>query len=65
MAGFRGPSGYVAGGASLGTGGNQVMNAQTGTVSSTSIGGWHPTILYLFALLVVEWVVLVWLQKYI
>lgn len=41
------------------------MDAQSGMVNSTTIGGWHPTIVYLFALLVVEWVVLVWLQKYI
>jgi hypothetical protein len=49
---------------SLGTGGSQIMDAQTGTIPG-SVGAWHPTILYLFALLVVEWAALVFLSKYL
>jgi len=40
------------------------MDVQSGTIPG-SVGGWHPTVLYLFALLVVEWIALVILSKYI
>lgn len=64
MAGFRGPNPYAMQNGSLGTGGSQIMDAQTGTIPG-SVGAWHPTILYLFALLVVEWAALVFLSKYL
>jgi len=64
MSAFRGPSPYATDGGSMGTGGNQVMDVQSGTIPG-SVGGWHPTVLYLFALLVVEWIALVILSKYI
>lgn len=63
---FRGPSAYVNAGASLGSGGNQTMDAQTGTVTGAGmVGDWHPTIIYLVALLAVEWIALVVISKYI
>lgn len=64
MTAFRGPSSYPNNGAGMSTGGSVVVNNNTGTVPG-SVGSWHPTVLYLFALLVVEWVVLVWISKYI
>jgi len=64
MAGFRGPTPYADVSASFGVGGNQVMDASTGTVPG-SVGAWHPTILYLFGLLVVEWLLLVFVSRYV
>lgn len=49
-----------------GTGGNQIMNASTGTLKEpVSNTGWHPTVLYLIALLVVEWAAFIVLNKYL
>jgi len=49
-----------------GTGGNQTVNAQTGSVpGNIGVGDWHPTVLYLLGLLVVEWAVFLALTKYL
>lgn len=48
-----------------GTGGNQVFNAKTGEIKQGVTGQWHPTVLYLLALLVVEWAAFLLLSKYL
>ena len=51
---------------SHGVGGNQVVGNQTGSIpGSSSLQNWHPTILYLLGLLIVEWFVFVLLSNYI
>lgn len=61
---YRGLSVYPS--ESHGTGGNQTMSAQTGAVPG-AIGSkdWHPTVLYLLGLLVVEWAIFIALSKYL
>lgn len=62
--GFRGANPYADSG--FNTGGNSVVSNATGIAQGANQGtSWHPTILYLFGLLVVEWVLLFVLQKYI
>ena len=50
----------------LGTGGNQVANAQSGMIPGKSgLGQWHPTVIYLLILLVIEWAVFLFINKFI
>lgn len=62
---FRGPNVYAEAG--LGTGGNQIVNAKTGSIPGgrNLTGDWHPTVLYLLLLLVVEWAAFIWITKYL
>lgn len=62
---FRGAPVFDGGG--FGTGGNTGMAKVTGKVktSPVSTGSWHPTVIYLIALLVVEWIAFVCLVKFI
>ena len=51
---------------SHGVGGNQVVNNQSGGIPGTnSLSDWHPTVLYLLGLLIVEWIAFVVLSHYI
>lgn len=59
---FRGQFPY--GDSGLGTGGNQVTNAQTGSIAG-GVGQWHPTVIYLLILLVIEWAVFLFINKFI
>lgn len=48
----------------LGTGGNQVTDAQSGMIAG-AVGSWHPTVIYLLLLLVVEWAVFLFINSII
>ena len=51
---------------SHGVGGNQVVGNQTGGIpGSNTLQDWHPTILYLLGLLILEWIAFVVLSNYI
>ena len=51
---------------SHGVGGNQVVNNQSGNIpGSSTLSEWHPTILYLLGLLVLEWIAFVALSQFI
>jgi len=56
---------YDAGNPSLGTGGNQPVNSKTGGAVDTGTNQWHPTVLYLLGLLVIEWAAFIVLTKYL
>lgn len=62
---YRGVSAHADVGLS-GTGGNQVANAKSGSIPGfASTGDWHPTVLYLIGLLILEWTAFLILTKYI
>jgi hypothetical protein len=43
-----------------------VQNAQTGMVpGSSGTGAWHPTVIYLLVLLVIEWAVFLFINSII
>lgn len=42
-----------------------MSNATGGIVGTTSDTQWHPTVVYLFGLLVAEWIVFIVLSKYV
>lgn len=52
--------------AGFGTGGNTGMAKETGKVGvgSMSTSQWHPTVMYLVGLLIVEWVALGFIVKF-
>jgi len=60
---FRGTSPYASMG--FATGGNEPVNPTTGAIAGTDTAKWHPTVVYLFGLLVVEWAIFVLLTKYL
>ena len=63
--GYRGSSIY-SDVDSHGVGGSQVVNNQSGGIpGSSALSAWHPTILYLLGLLILEWVVFVALSQFI